>query len=49
MLLFARWVLLLAAVHTWSGAAITAAILAGLAAEYARKHWLPQVGGPWAP
>jgi hypothetical protein len=36
-----RWVLLLAAVHTWPGPAILAAIAAGVIAERLRPHLRP--------
>lgn len=45
MMRLARWVLLLAAVHTWSGAAIAGVILAALLAERLRRR-LPS--GPGA-
>jgi hypothetical protein len=41
MLALARWVLLLAAVHTWSGPAIAAVIVAGIVVERLRRHYVP--------
>lgn len=35
----ARWMVLLAAVHTWPGWAIGLAIVGGVLAELAHKHW----------
>lgn len=37
-----RWMLLLAAVHTWSGAGILATVVAAAIAERARDHWIPR-------
>ncbi len=35
----ARWMVLLAAIHTWPGRAILLAIVGGALAELAHKHW----------
>jgi hypothetical protein len=37
-----RWMLLLAAVHTWSGLGILAAVAAAAIAELARDRWIPR-------
>jgi hypothetical protein len=46
MLRGAHWILLLAAVHRWSGWAIIAVVLAAIAAEWLRRRvWDWRVGG----
>jgi hypothetical protein len=40
----ARWALLLAAVHRWSGPAIIAVVLAAAGAEALRRRWSPNGG-----
>lgn len=44
-----RWMLVLAAVHTWSGEAMIGVVVVVAAAEYLRSRWLDAHPPPWAP